>query len=173
METLLLLFFLVLIVLAVLAKQRGRAEDFSYKINEPFFSPAERSFFGVLNQAVNDKAVVFGKVRVADVLRPSRGMSKSKWRSAFNRISSKHFDYVMCYPDTLSVMAVIELDDKSHAKAKRAERDRFLNSACAGAGLPLHRFKAAGAYNVSEISSILFPSPDKVVEEYRSHAENA
>ncbi|MCW8890866.1 MAG: DUF2726 domain-containing protein [Sedimenticola sp.] len=165
MEWLLLLGLLFLVVLVILAKQRDGANDFSYEKNGQLFSPAERSFFGVLNQAVQDQAVVFGKVRVADILRPPKGLGRSNWQKAFNRISSKHFDYVICTPDTLSVLAVVELDDKSHAKGKRLERDRFLESACSGAGLPLHRFKAAATYSISDVRNVLFPPVEEAVDE--------
>ncbi|GAB1263032.1 DUF2726 domain-containing protein [Aurantivibrio plasticivorans] len=165
MEWLILLALLVLVVLAGLAKQGGGADGFSYEKSEPLFSPAERSFFGVLSQAVNDRALVFGKVRVADVLRPPKGLGRSRWQKAFNRISAKHFDYVICSPDTLSVLAVIELDDKSHSNSKRAERDRFLDSACSSAGLSLYRFKAAKTYNISEVRNVIFPPPEEVAEE--------
>lgn len=168
MEWLILLALLVLAILAVLAKQGGNADDLLYEKNEPLFSPAERSFFGVLGQAVNDRAVVFGKVRVADVLRPSKGMGRGNWQKAFNRISAKHFDYVICSPDTLSVLAAIELDDKSHSKGKRAERDRFLETACSRAGLPLYRFKATATYNIREVRNVLFPTPEEVAEEITS-----
>lgn len=166
MEWFILLALFVLVVLAILTKLRGDSTDeFSYEKNEPLFSPAERSFFGVLNQAVQEQAVVFGKVRVADVLRPPKGMGRSNWQKAFNRISSKHFDYVICTPDTLLVLAVIELDDKSHAKGKRAERDRFLDAACSSAELPLHRFKAAATYSISEVRNVLYPPVEDAVDE--------
>ena len=157
MEWLILLAIVVLLVLAAVAKGGASTDEFSYIKNEPLFSPAERSFFGVLDQAVKDQAVVLGKVRVADILRPTKGKGRSNWQKAFNRISSKHFDYVICTPDTLSVLAVVELDDKSHYKRKRAERDRFLEKACSGAGLPLYRFKAAAAYNINDVRAVLFP----------------
>lgn len=165
MEWLILLAIVLLVVFAALAKKGGDTDEFSYEKNEPLFSPAERSFFGVLSQATKNNAVVLGKVRVADVLRPSKGMGRSNWQKAFNRISAKHFDYVICAPDTLSVLAVIELDDKSHSKGKRAERDRFLETACSGAGLSLHRFKASATYNISEVRNVLFPPPEEVSEE--------
>ena len=165
MEWLILLALVVIVVLAVLAKRGGSSDEFTYEKNEPLFSPAERSFYGVLNQAVKDQAVVFGKVRVADVLRPPKGMGRSNWQKAFNRISSKHFDYVICAPDTLSVLAVVELDDKTHSKGKRVERDRFLESACSGAGLALHRFKAAATYNLIEVRDVIFPPPEETFEE--------
>lgn len=159
MEWLILLGVLLFFVFAVVAKQGGKSTDFSYEKIEVLFSPAERSFLGVLSQAVEGRGIVFGKVRVADVLRPAKGLSRSRWQAAFNRISAKHFDYVVCAPDTLEVMFVVELDDKSHTKSKRVDRDRFLESVCSSALLPLHRFKAAASYNIADVRNTLFPSP--------------
>lgn len=153
-----LIFVVLAFVLSRIPQQAGGEQEFSYEKIEPLFSPAERSFFGVLTQAVNERAVVLGKVRVADVLRPTKGVGKSQWQKAFNRISAKHFDYVICAPDTLVVLAVVELDDKSHAKRNRVERDILLDSACADAGLPLHRFKVAASYSIAEVRQVLFPT---------------
>lgn len=159
MEWLILLGILLFFVFVVVAKQGGQSTEFSYERIDTLFSPAERSFLGVLTQAVEEKGVVFGKVRVADVLRPAKGLSRSRWQVAFNRISAKHFDYVVCASDTLEVMFVVELDDKSHTKGKRVDRDHFLDSACSIAQLPLHRFKAAASYNVVDVRNTLFPPP--------------
>lgn len=158
MEWITLLTLVVFVLFVALAKkQRASSGDYPYQFNEQLFSPAERSFYGILNQATQNEAVVFGKVRVADVLSPPKGLSRSNWQKSFNRISSKHFDFVICSPDTLYVRAVVELDDKSHAKGKRAERDRFIEKACESAGVTLHRVNAAATYNVGEIRAMLFP----------------
>lgn len=159
MEWLILLGVLLFIVLAVVAKQGGKSTEFSYEKIDVLFSPAERSFLGVLAQAAEGRGIVFGKVRVADVLRPVKGLSRSRWQAAFNRISAKHFDYVVCAPDTLEVMLVVELDDKSHAKSKRVDRDRLLESVCSSAQLPLHRFRVAASYNIVDVRNTLFPPP--------------
>lgn len=157
MEWLILFIVLIALVFLTLRRNKSRTEDSSYEIKRQLFTPAERSFYGVLNQAVRDDAVVFGKVRVADVLSPSKGLGRSAWQRAFNRISAKHFDYVICSPDTLSVLSVIELDDKSHSQGQRFERDRLINDACAAARLTLHRFNARATYNIQEIREAVFP----------------
>jgi hypothetical protein len=165
MEWLLLLALLIIAALVVLAltKKSANSEEFPYELNEQLFSPAERSFYGVLNQAVQDKAVVFGKVRIADILRPSKGLSKSKWQAAFNKIKSKHFDYVICSPDTLSILSVIELDDKSHSKVNRTKRDKFIEGACSAAGLKLYRLKASATYNINELRDLINHSSDSEI----------
>nr|WP_274522501.1 DUF2726 domain-containing protein [Halorhodospira halochloris] len=86
------------------------------------FSPAERSFLGVLDQAAGYDYRVFGKVRVADVVKVRSMADRRAWQRAFNQISSKHFDFILCAKDDLSVVAAVELDDKSHQKGKRGER---------------------------------------------------
>jgi hypothetical protein len=91
-------------------------------------------------------------VRVADVITPSKSPDMSRRQSAFNRISSKHFDYILCDPNTLSVEQVVELHDKSHKTTKRAERDELLRAACESAGLPLREFSAKARYSIDEVS---------------------
>ena len=164
MEWIILVVLVVLIGVLVLAQNNKPSIDsLPYQKKAYLFSPAERSFYGVLRQAAGDTAVVFGKVRVSDVVMPREGLARSDWQSAFNRISSKHFDFVLCNPDDLSVIAAIELDDASHNSRKRIERDNFLEGACNATGLKLHRFKAKKAYQLSNIREILFSDPEQEV----------
>lgn len=133
--------------------------DVSYQRRSLLFTPAERLFYKALSQAVSDDQLVFGKVRVADVLQPassiSKSLSKSQWQTAFNRISAKHFDYVICDRNTLSVVATVELHDKSHNSASRSARDQFLRQACQSASLPFFEFKAKSAYVTEDISAAI------------------
>ena len=155
MELLVILLFVLIavVILVALGKLNISAPSSSpgYRLNGPLFTPAERSFFGVLIQAVPEDNLVLGKVRVADVITPEKGLPRPKWQSAFNRISSKHFDYVVCDRATLRVLSVVELNDKSHKGKKRADRDAFLRTACSSAGLRLFEFDAKSSYSVLEV----------------------
>lgn len=112
---------------------------------------AERSFYGVLVQEASSDYLVFPKVRIADVLNPVKGMGKSGRQSAFNAISSKHFDFLLCDPSDCSVRLAVELDDASHDAERSRKRDRLVNQACESAGLPLLRVKAARSYAAPDI----------------------
>lgn len=151
------LFVVVLAVLAVAAvklnPQGRKDEDYPYNKNQVLFTPAERSFLGVLEQAVGGEYRIFAKVRVADIVSVDSMSNRSAWQRAFNRISAKHFDFVLCSQDDLSVMAVIELDDKSHKKRKRQERDAFLAQLCHAINLPLIQVPAQRAYSVPQLRS--------------------
>lgn len=159
MEWLIIAFVALLIVAFLLKGKIGPEDETAYRKQGPLFTPAERSFYGVLQQACGDKALIFGKVRVADILTPAKGQGRSGWQKAFNKIAAKHFDFVLCQPDDLSVIAAIELNDGSHKKRSRADRDAFLQAACESAGLPLHPFDAKHAYQIAEVRQVLFPEP--------------
>jgi len=120
------------------------------------FTNAERNFLKVLDHAVGDRYRVFGKVRIADVLEPSRKLSRKSRNSQFWKVSSKHFDYVLCDPATLEVVCVIELNDKSHEAANRRERDIFVNEACKSAQLPIVWIPAKMKYDRKKIRSVVF-----------------
>ena len=151
MEWILAIVLLAVVIFALTLKKEPIGLD--YKLSGPLFSPAERSFFGVLQQAVSDEYMVMGKVRVADILLPAKGLNKSQWQTAFNKISSKHFDFILCDHEELKVLAAIELDDKSHNSKKARNRDALLNSACESAGFPLIRFPAKKGYQIADIKT--------------------
>ena len=152
--------FAMLVVVAVIAlvalKRRdkstnGEGERLPYALEEGLFSPAERSFLGVLDQALGKNYRVFGKVRVADVVTVEKGTPKSLWQRAFNRINAKHFDFVLCSPSDLKPVCAVELNDKSHAQEARKGRDQFLEDVCKKAGLPLVFFPAQHTYSPVEV----------------------
>lgn len=77
---------------------------------QPFLlTKAERSFFGVLQQAVGSDYYIFSKVRLADLLKTTPGLDGSKRQSAQNRINSKHVDFILCNPSDFALRFVIEL----------------------------------------------------------------
>lgn len=143
------------ILKAVLAGKNAGELGYPYQAIPHLFTPAERSFLGVLDQVIDSEFRVFGKVRAADVLSVTRGMGRSRWRQAFNRIQSKHFDYVICRASDLSILLLIELDDKSHKRAQRVDRDHFLEKAAEAAGVPLLRIPCQRSYSTQEVHSLV------------------
>ena len=163
MSGLVLLAVVVMITLAVLgvvAAQKGRGaavgrEETAFEARRELFTPAERSFFGVLEQAAAGEFKVFGKVRLGDLAQPAKGLSQSRRTSLRNRVQQKHVDFVLCRPDTLEVAGVVELDDVSHGRKDRADRDDFVDQALASAGVPVLHFPARKAYAVAEVQARL------------------
>ncbi len=147
-------FVLTVLIALVVARQlqsRRARKAYAYQRRRVLFTPAERSFFGVLDLAVGKDFRLFGKVRLGDLLAPQSGLNKSAQQVALNRINRKHLDFVLCNPNDLTVLCAIELNDKSHQH--RHGHDEFLAESCQGAGLPLVMFDTQQAYSPSEVSA--------------------
>ena len=125
--------------------------EFPYERTSVLLSAAERSFLGVLEQALGEGYRVCPKVRVADAISVRNSLPRGEWQRAFNRISSKHFDFVVCRSMDLEIACAVELDDSTHRRSDRRERDMFLGTVCSSSSLPLLRFPAKEAYSVSDI----------------------
>lgn len=157
------IFILVVIVVTAAALWRRvfRREEASldgpaavvlpYERESVLLSAAERSFLGVLEQALGEGYRVCPKVRVADAISVRRRLPRGERQRAFNRISSKHFDFILCRSTDLKIVCAVELDDSTHQRKDRQERDMFLEEVCSVSSLPLLRFPAKAAYTVSDI----------------------
>ena len=82
-----------------------------------------------------------------DVSSQKQGKDRIKY---FNMVSKKHVDFVLCKPDNLQVLALLELDDKSHQAQSRQQRDSFVDAVCQKAGYPV-----AHIYNFEDITAKL------------------
>ncbi len=153
-----LIAFIIIVAVAKYFLSPGgrKTNDYPYQKETVLFSPAERSFFGVLEQAVNNRLRIMGKVRLADVVKVKSGMTQSARQGAFNRIQGKHIDFVACDPSTLSVQFAIELDDRSHNNSNRQKRDEFVDKVLQAAGIPIYHFTAKQTYSVEDIRNTLF-----------------
>ena len=133
---------------------------YPYQKQTFLLTKAERSFFGVLQQAVGNDYHTFSKVRLADIIKVSSGLSASDRQKAQNRISGKHVDFVLCNTRDLAVHCVIELDDKSHEKLERRKR------ALHAAGVTIFHFSVQQTYNLNEIRKLL-SKPSTVSEQVK------
>lgn len=158
MESLLPLFgvAIVLVILGCVVRivkpgRNKKEESYPYRKVQALFTPAERAFLVVLEQAVEGRSRVFGKVRLADVIEVESGLSQSGRQGALNRIQSKHIDFVVCDPNDFSVQLAIELDDSSHRRADRRRRDDFVDKAFAAADVRLFRLPVKRTFSVEDI----------------------
>ncbi|MEW6108117.1 MAG: DUF2726 domain-containing protein [Nitrospirota bacterium] len=154
-------FGVIAAILKTYLGSKGEVKDYPYEKETTLFTPAERSFLGVLEQALDSKYRIMGKVRLADVVKVKHVNNKSTWQKAFNRIQSKHLDFVACDSTSLAVKFVIELDDKSHTQAKRQDRDLFVDKVLEAAAIPVYHFVAKQQYSIPEIQATLFGNKTK------------
>lgn len=100
---------------------------------KPILTPTESSFHTVLQSLSDGRCHILCKPRLADFL--DHGHDKV----AFNKISQKHVDFLVCRPGDWMPMLGIELDDLTHQRKEVKERDMLVNAIFAQVGIPLVR----------------------------------
>jgi hypothetical protein len=145
-------------------KTQAQPQPLPYRTRDDFLSPAEASLFRLISSHLQGRAMVFPKVRLADIFfvaRPNENMSY------INRVAQRHLDFLVCDATSLRPLAGIELDDASHARPQRQDSDRFLNEVFSSAELPLIRIPAQRSYTAEEVASFLggiSPTPSTVAK---------
>lgn len=78
------------------------------------------------------------KVRLLDLIEPRRG---DGYMSLLGKIQSKHVDFVIADKD-MHVKAIVELDDGSHNRPDRQERDNFVDEVLTSVGYKVIRTRS-------------------------------
>jgi hypothetical protein len=122
-----------------------------YRLRDDFLSPAEHSFYLVLHHMVAGHLAICPKVSLGDiffVVRPHEN------RGAWNKIDRKHVDFLLCEPKTMKPVCGVELDDNSHTRPDRVERDLFVEDVFYAADLPLIRVPLRHSYDTTELGAL-------------------
>ncbi len=132
---------IVLLLLALLAKKfaSGKRDpiEWPFYAKKPLTQPEQVLYWRLL-KALPDH-VVLAQVQCSRVLGVKRGFNFYQWNNRINRLS---YDFVICKKDG-TVVAAIELDDKTHESATRAEQDGRKQRATEAAGVLLVRWNVA------------------------------
>lgn len=86
--------------------------------------------------------IVFSKVRLLDLITPRKG--QDNYKGLLWKIQVKHVDFVICDKD-IRVKCIIEVNDNSHKRADRSERDQFVTDVLTACG-----YKVIQTYNVTD-----------------------
>jgi very-short-patch-repair endonuclease len=146
------------ILLALFQKETGfkagknTAPEYPYGKRDDFLSPAELSFFHVLKSILSPEYHLITKVRLSDLFFVKQ---PPKNQAAQNRINQKHVDFVICQANTMEPILAIELDDSTHQRKDRQERDDHVDKVFEAAGFTLVHIKAAKGYQPDELRQTL------------------
>lgn len=68
-----------------------------------------------------------------------------------NRIKSRSIDFTIVSKSNCKIICCIELDDYTHNRSDRMQRDEFINQLFKAVDIKLFRIKVASKYNIDEI----------------------
>jgi Protein of unknown function (DUF2726) len=99
----------------------------------------------------SSKYYLFPQVSLGNLVDVEKGTRP--YQTHRNRVDRKSLDFVLCDRSTLSPVLAIELDDSSHGREDRRERDAFVDGVLAKAGLPLLHIRAQAAYDPKQLAA--------------------
>ncbi|MGN5048525.1 DUF2726 domain-containing protein [Aeromonas sp. 23P] len=122
------IFVIVLIALSFVNKAKGGSGDEKLYKQKALLTANEIEFFNRLTQALPDH-YIFPQVSLGALLQPNvSGKDRKKFHSIRGTFAQKISDFVICTRD-IKVIAIVELDDKTHNSEKDAKRDAMIEQA--------------------------------------------
>lgn len=101
-------------------------------IKKPLLTNREQQEYLILREAAEKRNLrICPKVRLLDLVEPKS--NAKNYHGLLTRVMSKHVDFVICNRD-MEVICIIELDDTTHLRQDRMERDQFVDEVLKGTG---------------------------------------
>lgn len=139
--TLVLVILALLAVIFVVLKRRSSsgAGDTPWPLyaKKPLSQPEQVLYHRLV--AAMPECIVLAQVQLSQVLGVKKGFNFHEWNNRINRMS---LDFLVCLKDS-TIVAAVELDDKTHERASRIEADKKKEMALSAAGVALVRWSVA------------------------------
>ena len=129
--------------------KKSDLRKYKYTRRQFFITPSEHEFYNALSKAVGDTYLIFTQVHLPTII--DHKVVGQNWKGAFSHINQKSVDFVLCDKAYISPKLAIELDDKTHQREDRIERDIEVERMLEEAGFPLLRIENHGRFNSDEL----------------------
>ena len=97
--------------------------------------------------------ILFTQVVLYEIVQVNEKPFTREHAKYFNKICSKSIDFVIADKETTRIRLCIELDDPTHKKKKRIQRDEFIDKLFEDLQIDLLRIKTCNEYNINQIES--------------------
>lgn len=125
-------------IVFVIFKKRGESgagdAPWPFYAKKPLTQPEQILYHRLV--AAMPECIVLAQVQLSQVLGVKKGVNFHAWNNRINRMS---LDFLVCLKDS-TIVAAVELDDKTHEKTSRVEADAKKEKALSAAGVTLVRW---------------------------------
>ena len=155
MELILFTLITLVVIVAVLASRlNDNSFPFPFDSKKAIFTPAEKNFQNLVEQAMGTKYRIINRVKLADIVSIRNGVSNRAGQTASNNANSKYLDFVICERDSMKLLGVIDLVD-TQGKGYKIKKDWFVSGALEAAAIPHIRIKVKPNYTIDEIRACI------------------
>ena len=107
----------------------------------------ELNFYNILLEIAKEMdLILFSQVSLYNIVETRKDLDNSTRQSYFNKIAAKTIDFVLVDKNSCRIKLCIELDDSTHNKQKRIERDKFINELFESLEINLLRYPVYNVY---------------------------
>lgn len=140
--TIALIIIIALIVLIQKYKKPNKTAKplYRYFAKHKILTDTELTFYRMLLNATNDKYAIIPQAHLSTFL--SEKIKGQNWLGAFFAINGKSVDFLLCEKSNLKPLIAIELDDFTHHRPDRIERDKIVNEIIGNSNIRLVRFNS-------------------------------
>jgi hypothetical protein len=156
MELILFAMISLIVIVAMLASRlNDNSFPFPFDKKESLFTPAEKNFQNLLEQALGGKYRIINRVKLADLVTIRNGVSSRAGQTALTNAESKYIDFAICDRESMNLCGVIDLVD-TQGKGYKIKKDWFVSGALEDSSIPHIRIKVKANYTVDEIRSCIY-----------------
>lgn len=155
MELILFALVSLIVIVGVLASRlNDNSFPFPFDSKNSVFTPAEKNFQNLVEQAMGTKYRIINRVKLADIVTIRNGVSDRASQSAVNNAEGKYLDFVICDRHTMKLLGAIDLVD-TQGKGYKIKKDWFVSGALEAASIPHLRIKVKANYTLDEIRACI------------------
>lgn len=155
MELILFALISLIVIVGVLASRlNDNSFPFPFDSKRSVFTPAEKNFQNLVEQAMGPKYRIINRVKLADIVTIRNGVSNRASQSAATSAEGKYLDFVICERSTMKLLGAIDLVD-TQGKGYKIKKDWFVSGALEAAAIPHLRIKVKANYTLDEIRACI------------------
>lgn len=157
MELILFAMISLIVIVALLASRlNDNSFPFPFEKKATIFTPAEKNFQNLVEEAIGGKYRVINRVKLSDITTIRNGVSSKASQTATTKADNKYLDFVICDKDSMTLLATIDLVD-TNGKGYKMKKDWFVTGALEAASIPHIRIKVKPHYTLDEIRGCINP----------------
>ncbi len=145
---------LIVIVTLLASRLNDNSFPFPFDKKETIFTPAEKNFQNLVEQAMGSEYRVINRVKLSDVVAIRSGVSNKAGQVAAKNADKKYVDFVICDRNSMKLLGVIDLVD-TQGKGYKIKKDWFVSGVLEAASIPHLRIKVKANYTISEIRNCI------------------
>lgn len=155
MELILFALISLIVIVALLASRlNDNSFPFPFDSKKAIFTPAEKNFQNLVEQAMGSKYRIINRVKLSDIVTVRNGVSTRASRSAVLNADNKYLDFVICDRKNMKLLGAIDLVD-TQGKGYKIKKDWFVSGTLEAASIPHIRIKVKANYTIDEIRACI------------------